>query len=778
MTSVTFPPAIGGDGSTYTDDANSATGMMAGGFRQRLIPMLVQSIAITNFGATKAGEAAASADAAAASAATAAAAPGTSATSTTSLAIGAGAKTLTIQAGKSLVVGMSVKVANTASPGDWMHGDVTAYNSATGSLTVNVTNVSGSGTVAAWTVSLSSPVQPLPTQTGKAGKALKTDGTSPYWGDSGVATVNATVTDNAMLAAGNLYVPVQMAALGKSVTLPDARTLGLGGPLFIVDNTKGGYPCGIRDNAGTLLMAVAAGGEAFVSLKDNSTAAGIWSVTGSNLEPGLITIDNTFSSTYASTVLAPFVALDNNTSIHFAALSSGFAAFVVDNTGKVLTTPVTVSATASHAPCQAFKISATQAIVFYGIGTTHSCVVLTLSGTSPSLSLAVGTAATFAPSMGGTNWGGEDFVSTPKIAQLSSSLYLASYTPTPNTNVVAVSVSGSTITVGSAASIITASSVQTSTTTYALTATTALVLYLSGSGPYNINAVVVSVSGTTCTVGAPAATSVMAAVSGPVVSALLSPTKALITANPSASSVQSAAVTVNGAAVSWGGLSTIEASVDTGGLAYAFNTTTRYNPHLFPLSANTAMLWYLDSGGISRAVVLTESGGTVTAGTILYRSISSATSVDFGVMLPQGSPTEFMAIKQAGATNSYKHRAVAHKISGNSISAGQSTYLDGISPFPTADLLGVTRLSGGDYAVVFNGTGNGVVSNMPIFRSNGDAINYRGGIKVPALLAGSNGAQQAAFSNRLVLLGYSLYQGTTLGVSTYQLRLLNVEIAA
>ncbi|MDE2439566.1 MAG: hypothetical protein KGP14_00975, partial [Betaproteobacteria bacterium] len=271
-------------------------------------------------------------------------------------------------------------------------------------------------------------------QTGNTGKFLTTDGSNPSWSYAGISTINSTITTNTTLTGTYLYVPVQMASMGQSVTLPSANTLSAGGPQYVIDNTKGGYPCGIRDNTGTLIMAVAAGGEAFVSLKDNSTAAGAWSVTGSNLEPGLITIDNTFSSTYASTVLAPFVALDSNTSIHFAALATGFAAFVVDNAGKVLTTPVTVTTVASP-PYAAFKISQTQAIVFYEAGGTAYGVVLTVSGASPSLSLAVGTAtnagAELPFSQEGTSSG------APKIVQLSSSLYLSSWTNGTNTKVIA-----------------------------------------------------------------------------------------------------------------------------------------------------------------------------------------------------------------------------------------------------------------------------------------------------------------------------------------------------
>ena len=85
-------------------------------------------------------------------------APGTSATSVTSLTIGTGSQSLTVQASKSFVVGMSVKIAYTNDGTTWMHGDITAYNSSTGALVVNVTNIQGSGTQTAWTVSLSAPI--------------------------------------------------------------------------------------------------------------------------------------------------------------------------------------------------------------------------------------------------------------------------------------------------------------------------------------------------------------------------------------------------------------------------------------------------------------------------------------------------------------------------------------------------------------------------------------------------------------------------------------------
>lgn len=76
----------------------------------------------------------------------------TNSTSTTSLVIGLGSKSLTVQTAKSYVVGMTVKIASTASPTNWMIGDVTAYTTGTGALVVNVLYSGGSGTIASWNV--------------------------------------------------------------------------------------------------------------------------------------------------------------------------------------------------------------------------------------------------------------------------------------------------------------------------------------------------------------------------------------------------------------------------------------------------------------------------------------------------------------------------------------------------------------------------------------------------------------------------------------------------
>lgn len=81
---------------------------------------------------------------------------GFSGSSTTSNSIGLGAKTFTTQANRSFVPGANVQVSVTASPAvNFMTGIVTAYNSATGVITIDVKSLEGSGTFSAWTISLS-----------------------------------------------------------------------------------------------------------------------------------------------------------------------------------------------------------------------------------------------------------------------------------------------------------------------------------------------------------------------------------------------------------------------------------------------------------------------------------------------------------------------------------------------------------------------------------------------------------------------------------------------
>ena len=147
-----FPVTL--DGETFLETeftANGGTGyatrlpqMMTAGAAD-LAAKVAQATTQVTLATTQATNAANSAQ-------TAINAPATAGTSTTTLTVAVGSQTLTTQPGKSIIPGATVQIAYAVTPSTWMTGTVTAYNVGTGSLTVNVTTISGTGTYASWTV--------------------------------------------------------------------------------------------------------------------------------------------------------------------------------------------------------------------------------------------------------------------------------------------------------------------------------------------------------------------------------------------------------------------------------------------------------------------------------------------------------------------------------------------------------------------------------------------------------------------------------------------------
>ena len=76
------------------------------------------------------------------------------------MAIGYGSKSFTLaQTGKNFAVGQFVVISSASDPSSrWMNGAITAFNSGTGAITVDVTMTNGSGTYTDWAISQSSPM--------------------------------------------------------------------------------------------------------------------------------------------------------------------------------------------------------------------------------------------------------------------------------------------------------------------------------------------------------------------------------------------------------------------------------------------------------------------------------------------------------------------------------------------------------------------------------------------------------------------------------------------
>lgn len=146
-------------------------------------------------------------------------------TSTTSNTIGTGSKSFTTQTAKFFDVGNWLLIVSDANPStNWMHGQVTAYNSGTGALTVNVSSTGGSGTMTDWTIRVSGAQgAPGSVSDGDKGDITVSTSGSVWTIDSGVVTSAKLANMNASTVKGRVSgsgagVPSDLTLSGLSVS--------------------------------------------------------------------------------------------------------------------------------------------------------------------------------------------------------------------------------------------------------------------------------------------------------------------------------------------------------------------------------------------------------------------------------------------------------------------------------------------------------------------------------------------------------------------------------
>lgn len=497
---------------------------------------------------------------------------------------------------------------------------------------------------------------------------------------------------------------ISMTGEGNSVILPDATQLFISSPTFVIFNA-GYYPFGIKDNAGTLIIAVEPGGEANLSLASNLTPAGTWTYSGAKLTGGLLTHSALLTTSYvADATYNMFVALTSDITIHFAKLAAGgLAIFMVNHATRTVSTPSTISVTAGTTPMAAYKIDDTSCIVFYsdsGNNLKASVSVIVAGVLIVGAESATGVIA---------NVSIESGYQEPKIAQLDTTLYLVSYATAVGAGVtaaIACQISSTTVvTWGTAANINTAADNQTnSTITEKLTTTTGLVLYKLTAAPFNLKAVVVSVTNAVppvCTIGTPvtAMTSDNANASSYT---LLNPTECVVADNDNvAGSLKTKVLSIAGSVITVG-TGTI---LDTGlgvSLRYTQDGGTRFTPHLKALSSSSFLWWFIDSADQSRMAIATVAAAVITGGNKLTGSFRSAAigASGYGQLLPLGT-TELLAlvnILDVGGDKS-NHILIAHKLSGSTITVGKMITLDSILEGASTTVVVAAKLSNGIYAI-------------------------------------------------------------------------------
>lgn len=605
---------------------------------------------------------------------------------------------------------------------------------------------------------------------GTSGQVLTSsgNGSAPSWTtlSSGITTVISTVTSSTTLTGSYKYVPVEMTSEGQSITLPDATTLSVGGPLFNIDNTKGQYSIGIRDKSNKLIMGVMPGGSALISLKDTSTTAGSWSVSGELLQPGLTT-------TYTATGLAADVALqkytqvalDNNTFIGIVTpTAGGFAAILIDNLGKTVSSPVAISTRTAANAIAMYKISATSAVLFYNSSSTEiSAVVLSISGSSPSLTLSVGSPATIF-----TGWlfySSSGIYFPPPIAQLTATSYVVagkqngSYQQT----CVAFSISGTSVSVGSNTNL--SSSANSGTiegvSLIPLTSTTALAFYNDNSSTTYSR--VISVSGTTCTFGSQITVGTYGRgtygqpyMPGGFVK--VSSTK-VIFSDTGSEFPYLRALTISGTTITAGtqaNLSSVASGPFAGWYGLMNNQGYRYTPILSLISSGTTNYILCnfnettttDTASSGLLVMASETNGTISFGSVKYGFCSYGV---YNGWFSQGNSTGLLrtgVVQYVTGSNLVLNNNIqAYEISGNTLIAGQTLSINTVSQ--STQLITVSL--GNDKYVITSG--NRYSNEFEVISANKTSIAYLG--RLP-FAVGGQGAVQAVAPNTL-LSGYAPY---------------------
>lgn len=512
---------------------------------------------------------------------------------------------------------------------------------------------------------------------------------------------------------------VTMTATSKSVILPDATLFGaLGGPVFSIAN-NGTFPFGIRRNDNSLLCVLNPRQSVDLYLDAQATAAGVWHFVG-DTATALQLLDYSFASTYIAIgettyQSTPIQVGTSSSFVVFVASASNLYAVAVDCSTFPATvgTPQSVDSVITL-PTGQFQIDNTHIWISWVNSTNRKAAVLTVSGST----LTVGSVATTASVI----LNGSSINPNQTYASMGAGLWVFSGINASN-NVVglAVSISGTSISIGSESGAISnAAGAIVVNSTYMITGTTALVIYSDNTGGgVSIRACVLSISGTTITVNTSAGKNSVAT-GLQIRSCQLSTTSYVIGWIATATTFASYAnFTVSG--------TTITANATFVPTAQAITNLTSSNAGgeggtgtagLITIDGTHALSQAMN-GTVIQYVPLTNTGGTLSAGTIQYAVLGSP-----GILGEQAGPLTGLTFM-----GFFKETDGASQISSFALSsAGLS--VTGAAYSPSTNLSACTFASSSGGIVAVNPSA-GIGRQTLLYSYGGNGPIYLGTVAMP-----------------------------------------------
>lgn len=259
------------------------------------------------------------------------------------------------------------------------------------------------------------------------------------WGFSNSMGSETKVWNATLTATSGWYQILNSVDYGAAITLPDATTLGIGGPRFVFDNSQSAFPWRIYNSANTLLGFIPPRTVSDCYVRSNSTAAGEFGFTALELA-GISSILNTV---YLDVIIAEIdigsnrdlilgydLATGNSYAVCRNNLTNGYGAVVAVRAANVATRQAAIS-------CGTDKVL----VVSCDATTGFEAVVLSISTLTITVNAAV--TATLSANMSA-------FADGCGLIAVGSS-WVTSYTvATPAAQIRAISVSGTVPTVSAA----------------------------------------------------------------------------------------------------------------------------------------------------------------------------------------------------------------------------------------------------------------------------------------------------------------------------------------